>query len=495
MSEASSTTLPATAAIDSAADARASAADIDASCRWPLLLLFLSATLWLCGGTVLALISSIKMHAPGFLDDCAWVTLGRIRPAAINSILYGFASQAGIAVMLWMMCRLGGVRLGFQWPVIVAWKLWNIAVTVGVFAILAGGTTGFEWLEMPRSSAGMLFVAYAIFGLAAIATFTMRRQHELFPSQWYLLGALFWFPWIYSAANYLLVLDPVRGTLQAAVNAWFTGNFVGLWLAPVSLAGIFYFVPKLTGQPLASRELAAFAFWTYAFFTSWSGLTGLIGGPVPRWMPAVSTAATVCLLVPLISNVLIWRATLCGNAQALKKDAVLRFIRAGAFCFVLHGLVSILMALPAVSAVTNLTYATVARNHLALHGFVALVLFGSLYYIVPRLAQVNWPNEASIQRHLLCQIIGVALLFVALGLGGLSQGIKLANPAVTFAEATGRSGMFVGLSTLGLLVLLMGQVIFLSNFIGVLRGAVTPLMNTACNLCGCTPATKAGGKR
>ena len=89
----------------------------------------------------------------------------------------------------------------------------------------------------------------------------------------------------------------------------------------------------------------------------------------------------------------------------------------------------------------------------------------------------------------------MVLLFVALGLGGLSQGLKLADPAITFQQATGRSGMFVGLSTLGLLLLLVGQVFFLSNFIGVLRGALVPLMNTACSLCGCTPAPKAGGKR
>src|SRR6185436_17467579 len=98
-----------------------------------------------------------------------------------------------------------------------------------------------------------------------------------------LLAALFWFPWIYSAANYLLLIDPVRGTFQSAINAWFTGNFIGLWLGPIALAAIFYFIPRLTGQPLYSRELALFGFWTMTFFTGFSGLAALTGGPVPRW--------------------------------------------------------------------------------------------------------------------------------------------------------------------------------------------------------------------
>src|SRR5213594_701286 len=213
MSESPST--PPQGANDPACDLRLPAAEIDASLRWPLLFLFVSATAWLLAGSALWLVTFIKFGSPGFLADCPWLTLGRVRPAAMNAFLYGFASQVGLGTSLWLTCRLGGVRLLFPWPLLVAWKFWNIGVTVGVLAIMAGASTGFEWLEMPRYAAAILFVSYAIMGLCAVATFASRRERELFPSLWYLLAALFWFPWIYSAANYLLVLEPVRGTLQA----------------------------------------------------------------------------------------------------------------------------------------------------------------------------------------------------------------------------------------------------------------------------------------
>ena len=504
MTAPSSTSPQATEAAEAApgpaGEHRLPAADIDASCRWPLLLLFTSATLWLVFGTVLALISSIKLHGPGFLADSTWLTLGRVRPAAMNSVIYGFTSQAGMGVLLWLMCRLSGVKLVFQWPVIVAWKLWNIGVTVGVAAILLGASTGFEWLEMPRYAAGILFVAYAIIGLCAVATFTMRRERELFPSQWYLLAAVFWFPWIYSAANYLLVLDPVRGTLQTAVNAWFTGNFLGLWLTPLALAGIFYFLPKLTGQPLHSRELAAFGFWTLAFFASFAGLTGLTGGPLPRWMTSVSTAATVCLLVPLVSNAINWHLTCrasctADDCGAWKNDPVLRFILAGAFCYLLHGIVSVLMAIPQINATTNLTYAVVAKNHLAIHGFAGLTLFGCLYYILPRLVQVQWPSEKWIKVHFTCSAAGVAVVFFALALGGLIQGSRLANPGVPFLSVVKGTIPFVGLSTLGVMLLLIGQLAFLANLVQLLRAFGEPICRSVCaEYCGCAPVAKAGAR-
>ena len=68
---------------------------IDASCRVPLLALFGGAALWLVIGSVLAMIASIKFHAPDFLADCPWLTYGRVQPAADDALLYGFCIPAG----------------------------------------------------------------------------------------------------------------------------------------------------------------------------------------------------------------------------------------------------------------------------------------------------------------------------------------------------------------------------------------------------------------
>ena len=498
MSEASSTTVqPAAAAGDTAQiSARDSAAAIDASCRWPVLMLFTSGSLWLVLATLLGLLAAVKFHAPNLLSDCPWLTLGRVRPAAMNALVYGFASQAGIGILLWMLCRLGGVRLAFPWPVLVGWKLWNIGVTVGVLAILAGDSTGFELLEMPRYASGILLIAYLLIGLCAVATFTMRRQRDLFPSQWYLLAALFWFPWVYTVGNGLLVVDSVRGTMQAVVNAWYVGNLLGLWLAPIGLAVIFYFLPKLTGRPLFSGPLAALAFWTFGFFTAWSGLTSLVGAPVPRWMPAVSGAATLCLLVPILCNGWNWYFTHTGNPCAWKKDVVLKFIYAAAACFLVHGLVSIVLVIPRVSELASLTWAIPGRNLFFLHGFVALALFGGIYYILPRVLQAKWSNERWMQIHLLCTVAGAALLFFGLVLGGLVQGSRMADVNMTFVVLPKKMAPFIGLSSLGMLVLLFGQAVFLGNLALLLRDFCRSCCATLCaQCCGSSPATREGGRR
>ena len=125
-------------------ESAASPAEIDVSCRLPLLILFISAAIWLVIASVFGLIASLKFHSPQFLAECPCLTYGRIRPAFTNSMLYGFCIQAGLGVALWLIARLGQATLAHRWLVSVGAKFWNLGVTVGVIGILLGDSTGFE---------------------------------------------------------------------------------------------------------------------------------------------------------------------------------------------------------------------------------------------------------------------------------------------------------------------------------------------------------------
>lgn len=473
---------------------RDSAAEIDASLRWPVLALSLGSAVWLLVGLVFAIIGSIKLHAPGFFADSVTLTAGRIRPAAMNALVYGFASQSALAVSLWILSRLGGNRFAYAVPVVIAAKLWNLGVLVGVWAILAGASTGFELLEMPRYASPLLFIAFVVIALCAVASFWARRERDLYPSQWFLLGSLFWFPWLYSAANLLLVINPVRGTMQAVVNAWYVNGLLGLWLGSVALAVVFYFLPKLSGRPLFSAPAVAFGFWSWAVLTGFSGLTSLIGGPVPRWLPALSTAATLASLAPLATFAFVWYRTLAGGEAPARGDTVLRFIIAAAVCFLIAGAFNVVLAFPQVAAVTNLTLMGVGLKLFVVLGFVGMALLGGIYYILPRVLGADWPNAQFVRGHFLCTIVGVALIFGPLALGGILQGIKINNPSVEYVSLARSLTPWIGLSSLGFLWLLAGQVLMFLNFMKLLRGW--------CSVQGSTCATwfeearpvKAGGR-
>ena len=102
-----------------------STTEIDRSCCVPLLALFGGAALWLVVGSVFGLIASIKFHAPDFLANCAWLTYGRLQPAADDALLYGFCLPAGLGVALWLLARISQTPLRGAIIPVVAANLWQ----------------------------------------------------------------------------------------------------------------------------------------------------------------------------------------------------------------------------------------------------------------------------------------------------------------------------------------------------------------------------------
>ena len=214
------TASPAPSSSSRESAAEISAAEIDSSCRLPFFALFGGAAFWLALSSVFGLISSLKFHAPVMFADCAMLGYGRTYPAWSNLSVYGFCIPSGVGVGLWLLARLGRTRLAQPFVVFVAAKLWHLGVFVGLIGILRGNITGFEWLEMPRYAAVILFVSFCLLAICGFATHYARKDGNFYPSQWFVLAALFWFPWIYSTAILLLEVFPVRGIVQASIAWW-----------------------------------------------------------------------------------------------------------------------------------------------------------------------------------------------------------------------------------------------------------------------------------
>jgi len=465
MSVISSPSQPSAAGPADTAPALVAPAAIDLSCRLPLVVLFLSAAVWLLVASAFGLVASIKFHAPGFLADSAWLTYGRVRPAGVNSMLYGFCLQAGLGVALWMLARLGRTTLAAPWLVIVGALCWNLGVAAGVLGILRGGSTGFENLEMPGYAVSLVFLACLMMVFWGVLTFHQRRERQLYVSQWFLFAALFWFPWIYSTANLLLQGFHVRGVAQAVIAWWYSDNLLVVWLGLVGLATVLYFVPKLTSRDLHSRYLALLAFWMLILFGSWSGIPA--NAPVPAWMPALSVVATVLGVIPVIAVALNVHWTLEGKCSKLLGHPSLRFIGFGLVAFIVAGLASAATALPAVNQITQFTWFIPARGLLNSYGFFAMVIFGAIYYIVPQLIGQEFPFPKLVRAHFWTAAAGVLLFVVPLAIRGIAQGLRLQHADVAFADIAKGTLPFLRASTTGDLLMALGHLMFLANLCGL----------------------------
>src|SRR5437763_2221413 len=408
---------------------------IDASTRLPVLFFYGSAILWLLLGTLLAGITSWKLHAPDLLANWSWLTWGRIRPAHMNVMVYGWASMAGIGTAIWLMARLCRTTLRHPLLLIAGAAFWDLGVLVGVGGIFAGDSTGYEWLEFPPYASIILFIAYSLVVSWAMLMFRFRRGDNIYITQWYLLGAFLWFPWVYGATQVMLFVVPVQGVMQSAVTWWFANNLLFLWFGAIGLGTAYYMIPKVIGRPVYSYHLAAIGFWTYALFASWTGMTRLIDGPFPAVMVTASIAATILTMIPVATVGLNHHLTMQGYFPLLRYSPTLRFTVFGAMSYTVFSVIGVLISLRSVASYVNFSQVSIAYTHLGLYAFFTMTIFGSMYYIVPRLVGREWRYGSLIKLHFWASAYGIGLMTLMLLAGGFLQGSNLENPALPFSES------------------------------------------------------------
>lgn len=456
---------PATDHDELSGDAWAIRLRTDAAGRRPVLICFFSALVWLLIGSLFGDLASLKLHVPDLLVGQPWLTFGRVRPAHLNAMVYGWASPAMLGVSLWLIPRL--VHHELRWPHAAeagAW-IWNIGVVVGVGGILLGATDGLEWLEMHRYFADpLLVIGGALVGITLLATLAARDVDHLYVSVWYIIGALVWFPIIFTVGNW-----PFTGVESAAANWFYAHNALGLWLTAICLGAVYYFIPKVLGRPIYSYQLSLLGFWGLAFFYALNGMHHLIGGPLPTWMITTSIVASVLMIIPVLAVAVNHHLTMVGRFRALRYSPTLRFVVLGAIAYTAVSLQGMFTALRDVNRLTHFTHWTIAHAHVGVYSFVTFVLFGSMYYILPRLAGQEWPSARLIRWHFWLVLGGIALYVIPLTVVGVFQGFALIDPQEPFQRSVEvvKPGL-IARSIAGL-ILTTGHVVFAYHTVAILR--------------------------
>jgi len=95
--------------------------DSDQSSAFPVFMFIMFACFWLVLGSAAGWVASVKLHEPDWLTQYAWLSFGRIRTLHLNAVIYGWSSNACLAVIVWVLPRLLRTRLvGAPWVMLGA---------------------------------------------------------------------------------------------------------------------------------------------------------------------------------------------------------------------------------------------------------------------------------------------------------------------------------------------------------------------------------------
>jgi cytochrome c oxidase cbb3-type subunit 1 len=399
-------------------------AGIDRSLRHPVMFFLTSGAAWLAISIFLGVIASAKVHSPGFLSSWSWLTYGRVFPAHLNTLVYGWGMQAAFAAIIWLMARLSRKECTMVGTILTAGHIWNLGVAFGLIGILSGNGTGMPWMEFPAFAWPLLLVSYFAIVVGSFIQFRVRPGGHVYISQWYLMAAMLWFPWIFTTANVLLHWMPGHPVMGAGINAWFRSAFIFLFFTPVALGVAYYLAPKVSGRPVFSYSLAKFGFWSLAVIAPWAGMQKLAGSPLPYFLPYLGAAATALIFIPACAAAVNTLRTMLAAPETMGSSPSLRFTAAGITGLMVLAAAAVLLNLPGSTLrLTQFTLSGYGFDILAIYGFFTLILFGATYFIVPRVTLREWLSRRLIKVHFYFSVYGIITVAIVALFGGLQQGM------------------------------------------------------------------------
>ena len=256
-------------------------------------------------------------------------------------------------------------------------------------------------------------------GLVIYRTIATRGVREIYVSNWYILGAFCW-------VTVLAVVGWWGGGLATGlpnmvVQGYYMHNGVGMWFTQVALGLSYYAIPRLLGRPVYSYALGVLAFWTNLLFYPLIGAHHFVWSPVPWWLQTVAIMFSAGMMIPVLAgggNLLL---TFRGTRDLVGRSYALPFLLAGIVAYVLVSLQGTLEAFRSANVYWHFTNFTIGHSHLAMYGFIAFVIWGAVYGLMPRLTG-SQPDVLVVGIHFWLALVGYGIYVVAISVAGVLQG-------------------------------------------------------------------------
>ena len=384
------------------------------------------SVLWGVVAVLVGILIAFQLVAPQ-LNLPPLLTYGRLRPLHTNAGIYGWGIGSFFAAFYYMVQRL--TRRPVWSRGLARFQLWwfNATIVAAAVTLLLGFNTSKEYHELEWPLDIMVVVLWVAFSINIIMTVVKRREEQLYVSLWFMLASLVGVAVLYlvNAAEVPVSLfksySAYAGTNDANVEWWFGHNAVAMVLTLPPLAVFYYFLPKTTGAPIYSHRLSLVAFWSLVFMYLWTGAHHLLWTPVPDWVQTLAMAFSVMLIAPSWGSVVNGYLTMEGEWHQMRSNYLVKFLILGITFYGLQTLQGPLQAVRTFSGFIHYSEWVPGHVHMGAMGWVSLVLFAAIYYMVPNLYGRRLYSVGLANVHFWLVLIGQLIYSVSLWIAGVQQ--------------------------------------------------------------------------
>jgi cytochrome c oxidase cbb3-type subunit 1 len=406
------------------------------------------ALVWGLIGMSAGLYAALELAFPALNFDIAEITFGRLRPVHTTLVIFGFGGSALFATSYYIVQRTCQTRLWGDGVANFTFWGWQAIILLGIISYVTGHSQGREYAEFEWPLDLLIAVVWVAYLIIYTQTLRRRSQPHIYVANWFYMGFILATALLHIFNNLAIPVgmfslksySAFSGVQDAMTQWWYGHNAVGFFLTAAFLGMMYYFVPKQAGRPVYSYRLSIVHFWALVFLYMWAGAHHLHWTALPDWTSTLAATFSIMLLLPSWGGMINGIMTLSGAWDKLRTDPIMLFLIAALSFYGMSTFEGPLMALKSVNALSHYTDWTIGHVHSGALGWVALVSFGSMYHMVPRLYDTKIYSTRLIYVHFWLASIGIVLYITAMWVAGIGQGLLLrgfddyGNLAYSFIE-------------------------------------------------------------
>jgi cytochrome c oxidase cbb3-type subunit 1 len=386
--------------------------------------------IWGTISVLVGILISLQLAWPQF-NIAPYLTYGRLRPIHTNAGIFGWGIGSFIGLFFYITQRLTKTPL---WsPGLARFTLWlfNIGIAAAAVTLAMGINRTKEYAELEWPLAVVVAIIWVLFSVNVFMTILKRKEEQMYISLWYIMAALVGVTVLYVVNNlgmplHLFKSYPIfAGTNDANVQWWYGHNAVAMVLTAPPLAIFYYFLPKVTGNPIFSHRMGIIAFWSLIFMYLWTGAHHLLWTPVPDWIQTLAMAFSIMLIAPSWGAVMNGYLTMNGQWEQLKTNYIVKFLICGITFYGLQTLQGPMQSVRSFSAFIHYTDWVPGHVHMGTLGWVSMVLYAAIYYVTTTTNETEIYSEKLVDVHFWLALVGQLMYSITMWVAGVQQGSML----------------------------------------------------------------------
>jgi cytochrome c oxidase cbb3-type subunit I/II len=388
-----------------------------------------ATVIWGIVGMLVGLTVALQLAFPALNFGIEYTSFGRLRPLHTNAVIFAFVGNAIFMGVYHSIQRLLKARMFSDLLSKIHFWGWQLIILSAALTLPFGITTSKEYAELEWPIDIAITLVWVIFGLNMFGTIIKRRERHLYVAIWFYIAT-----WVAVAMLHIVnsLAMPVTlfksysmfaGVQDALVQWWYGHNAVAFFLTTPILGLMYYYMPKAANRPVYSYKLSIVHFWSLVFIYIWAGPHHLLYTSLPDWAQSLGTVFSIMLIAPSWGGMINGLLTLRGAWDKVRQDPILKFMVVAVTCYGMSTFEGPMMSLKNVNAISHFTDWTIAHVHVGGLGWNGFLIFGILYWLVPKLWQTKIWSKSMANAHFWLGTLGIVIYVIPLYIAALVQGL------------------------------------------------------------------------